>query len=123
MKSLRQELFFLLYSFCDPVDSNPPRFSVHGIFQARILEWVAISSSRESSWPKDRTCVSCIAGRFFIAEPSGKPSLENSESQMFELMRLLFDFWATYSFLYLYFLWPTMLGEVYLEVIIKVSYE
>ena len=36
-------------------------FSVHGIFQARMLEWIAISSSRGSSWPRDRTCVSCIS--------------------------------------------------------------
>ena len=61
---------------CDPVDCSSPRSSVHGIFQARILEWVAISSSRGSTWPRDRTlvsCVSCIAGRFFTTEPPGKP--------------------------------------------------
>ena len=40
--------------------------SVHGILQARILEWVAISFSRGSSWPRDRPQVSHIAGRFFI---------------------------------------------------------
>ena len=43
---------------------QPDRLSVHGIFQARILEWVAISISRRSSWPRDRSlisCVSCIA--------------------------------------------------------------
>ena len=40
--------------------------SVHGIFQARILEWVAISSFRESSQPRDQTQVFCIAGRFFL---------------------------------------------------------
>ena len=39
--------------------------SVHGIFQARVLEWVAIFFSRGSSWPRDRTWVSCIAGRHF----------------------------------------------------------
>ena len=39
--------------------------SVHGIFQARILEWVAISLLRGSSWPRDWTRVSCFAGRFF----------------------------------------------------------
>ena len=39
--------------------------SVHGIFQARILEWIAISFSRGSSWPRHRTGVSCIAGRFY----------------------------------------------------------
>ena len=40
--------------------------SVLGILQARILEWVAISFSRESFWPRDQTLVSCIVGRFFI---------------------------------------------------------
>ena len=50
--------------------TSSPGFSVHGIFQARILEWVAISSCRESSWPRDLTCVSygsCIAGGSFTA--------------------------------------------------------
>ena len=42
-----------------------PRSSVHGIFQAGVLEWVAISFSRGSSWPRDRTRVSCIVGRHF----------------------------------------------------------
>ena len=45
--------------------------SVHGISQARILEWVAISFSRGSSQPRDRTHVSCTAGRFFTTEPPG----------------------------------------------------
>ena len=43
----------------------PPGSSVHGILQARILEWVAIPFSRGSSWLRDWTWVSCIAGRFF----------------------------------------------------------
>ena len=47
------------------INRRPPGSSVHGIFQARILEWVAISSSRGYSLPRDRTLVSCIAGRFF----------------------------------------------------------
>ena len=46
--------------------------SVHGILQARILEWVAIPFSRGSSWPRDQTCLSCINGVFFTAEPPGK---------------------------------------------------
>ena len=50
---------------CDPVDCRPPGSSVHGILQARILEWVAISFSRGSSQPSDWTQVSCTAGRFF----------------------------------------------------------
>ena len=52
-------------SLCDPVDCSPPGSSTHGILQARILEWVAISSSRGSSQPRDRTQVSRIAGRHF----------------------------------------------------------
>ena len=44
----------------DPRDYSPPGSSVHGILQARILEWVVISFSRGSSWPRDRTWVSCI---------------------------------------------------------------
>ena len=48
-----------------PLDCSPPGSSVLGIFQARICKWVAISFSRWSSWPRDRTEVSCFAGRFF----------------------------------------------------------
>ena len=54
------------------MDCSPPAYSVHEISQARILEWVAISFSRGSSWPKDWTWGSCIAGRFFTTEPPGK---------------------------------------------------
>ena len=71
---------FLLYKYtyacmlshihapCDPVDCSSPGSSVHGIFQARILEWIAMPSSRGSSWPRDWTPVSMspsLAGRFF----------------------------------------------------------
>ena len=61
----------------NPKDYNPPGFSVHGISQARRLEWVAIPFSRGFSQPKDQTWVSCIAGRFFTTEPPRKPSREN----------------------------------------------
>ena len=50
---------------CDPIECNLAVSSVHGILQARILEWVAISFPRESSQPRNQTWVSCIAGRFF----------------------------------------------------------
>ena len=50
-------------------------YSVHGIFQARILECVAILFSRESSWLRARTRISCIAGRFFTTELPGSPFL------------------------------------------------
>ena len=51
-------------TLCDPVDCSPPSSSVHGTLQARILEWLAISSSRGSSQPGDRIQVSCVAGGF-----------------------------------------------------------
>ena len=50
-------------SFCDPVDCSPPGSSVHGISQARILEWITTSFSRGSSQPRDWTWVSCIGRR------------------------------------------------------------
>ena len=52
-------------TLCDPMDCSLPGSSVHGIFQARILEWVAISFSEGSSQPKDRTCVFCV-GRWIL---------------------------------------------------------
>ena len=52
-------------TLCDPMDYSLPGSSLHGIFQARVLEWVAISFSRGSSQSKDRTRVSCIPGRCF----------------------------------------------------------
>ena len=55
----------LYLTLCDPMDCRPPSSSVHGILQARILEWVAIPFSRVSFQPRDRTQLSCIAGRFF----------------------------------------------------------
>ena len=50
---------------CNPIDGSPPGSPVPGILQARILEWVAMPSSRWSSQPRDRTQVFCIAGGFF----------------------------------------------------------
>ena len=55
----------LCLTLCNPMDYSPPVSSVQGIFQERILEWVAISFSRGFSQPRDRTQVSCTAGGFF----------------------------------------------------------
>ena len=55
----------VLMAHCVCIDWSPPDPSVHGIFQVRILEWLPISFSRWSSWPRDWTWVSCFAGRFF----------------------------------------------------------
>ena len=52
---------------CSPMDCSPPGSSVHGILQARLLEWVAISFSRGSSQPRDRTWVARIVCRFFTS--------------------------------------------------------
>ena len=60
---------------CDPTDCSPPGSSVHGILQARVLEWVAMPSSGQSSQLRDWTCDSCIASRFFTTKPLGKPHL------------------------------------------------
>ena len=64
-------------TLCGPMDHSPPGSSVHGILQARILEWVAMSSSRGSSQPRDQTRVSSIylhwqAGSLPLVTP-GKP--------------------------------------------------
>ena len=52
-------------TLCDPMDCSLSGFSVHGIFQERVLEWITISFSRGSSRPRNWTWVSCIAGRRF----------------------------------------------------------
>ena len=73
MRSSESSVYFTLIvlvaqscpTLCNPMDCSPPGSSVHEIFQARILEWVAISFSSGSSQPRDRTWVFCTAGRFF----------------------------------------------------------
>ena len=65
MKESESEVAQSCLTLCDPMDCNLLGFSAHGIFQARELEWVAISFSRGSSLPRDRTQVSCIVGRRF----------------------------------------------------------
>ena len=64
-------------TLCNPVDCSPPGSSVHEILQARILEWVAVPSSKVSSQSRNWTCVSyvspALAGRFFTTSASWKP--------------------------------------------------
>ena len=68
-------------TLCDPMDCSPPGSSVHGILQARILQWVAISFSRASFPPRNQTWVSCIAGRFFTKLSfEGIPKHKNEEN-------------------------------------------
>ena len=62
-------------TLCDPKDCNPPGSIVHGIFQARVLEWVAICYPRGSSQPRDQACISCgsCSGTWLLYVPSRKP--------------------------------------------------
>ena len=64
---------------CPTLGDAMPGSSVHGILQARILEWVAMPSFRGSSRPRDQThvsCGSCIVGGFFTGEPPRKPIIK-----------------------------------------------
>ena len=65
VKVKESEVAQLCPTFCGPMDCSPPGSSIHGILQARVLEGVAISFSRGSSRPRDRTWVSRIIDRRF----------------------------------------------------------
>ena len=71
MKSLSRVRLFVTPQ---TITYQAPQATVHGLFQARVLEWVAISFSRGSSRPRDRTWVSCIGGRHSSIRATGKPS-------------------------------------------------
>ena len=60
-------------TLCDAMNSTLPGSSVHGIFQARILDQASISSSRGSSWPRDPTCSISCTDRLFTTEPPANP--------------------------------------------------
>ena len=68
-------------TLCDPTDCSLPGSSIHGIFQARVLEWVAIPFSRGSSQPRDRTQVSHIAGRLYHLSHQGSPGSQNDDTK------------------------------------------
>ena len=75
---------------CDPLNCRSPGSSVYGILQARLLEWVAIPFSRGSPQPRDRTWVSCIAGRFFTIWAT-REALRNAECVLILLSYFLFS--------------------------------
>ena len=56
---------FSCVQLCNPMDCSLPGSSVYKFLQARILQWINISSYRRSSWCRDRICISCLAGTFF----------------------------------------------------------
>ena len=66
----------------DPMDCSPPGSSVHGILQARVLEWVATSSSRRSSQPRHWTQVSRMAGAFFTSWATREAVVNNDAVNM-----------------------------------------
>ena len=68
-------------TLCDPTDCSLPVCSVHGVSQARILEWVAIPFSRGSSWPRDQTQVSCTAGRYFTGWATREAPLHRKQKK------------------------------------------
>ena len=84
-------------TFGDPMDCSLPDFSFHGIFQARVLEWGAISLSRGSSWPRDWTQVSHIAGRCFTVWATREAQVVIKEIIIFQknwFSRLIFwEYW------------------------------
>ena len=74
-------------ALCDPMDCSPPGSSVHEIFQARILEWVAVSFSRGSSPPRDGAwvfCVSCI-GRWILLPLSQLGSIRKHAQEILSI--------------------------------------
>ena len=76
-------------TLCDPIDCSLPGSSVRGLFQARVLEWVAISFSRGSSQPRDWIQVSRTAGRRFTVWVTRRPGIERNRSTVL---------WSTYTF-------------------------
>ena len=99
-------------TLCDPMDCRSPDSSVHGILQARILEWVAIPFSRGSSQPRDRTQVSCTAGRFF---PTGATREEaylvrNTSKDLFPI-----SLWLNTEVFLRKSIYSTILGDILLS--------
>ena len=73
-------------TMCNPMDCGPPSYSVHGISQARILEWAAISFSRGPSSPRDQICISCI-GRQILYHWATFSSVQFSHSVVSDSLR------------------------------------
>ena len=97
--------------FCDPMDYSLSGSSVHGTSQARIMEWVAISFSRESPDPGIERVSPALAGRFFTNEPPGNPSKRWQEPIIKAQERTVF--WFFFCFV-LFCLWHlfVFLGEI-----------
>ena len=66
------KLFQSCPTLCDPMDCSPPGSTIHAILQARILEWVAMPSSRGSSWPREQSCVASLL--YYLCYYQGSPN-------------------------------------------------
>ena len=75
--SMHQNSHQQCLTLCDRMDCSLSGSSVHGVLQAGRWEWVAIPSTRGSSQPRDKTCISCSAGGFFTTEPPEKPKYQS----------------------------------------------
>ena len=84
-------------TLCDPMDCSLSGSSVHEISQAGILEWITISFSKGSSQPRDRTHISCMAGRFFTTEPPGKTTKRYYQASNSGLFRNFLSFKRLFS--------------------------
>ena len=97
----------LCLTFCHPTDCSLPGSSVHGILQARILEWVAISSSKGSSWPRNwalGSCVPCICRQVpYQLSHKGSPFYLLILFYFFFITKIYFDKSALQSRSYLEF--------------------
>ena len=108
----------LCLTLCDSMDCSLPGFSVYRILQARILELVAILSSRGSSRPRDWiriSCVSCITGGFFTTETQGKPTLSfyssyNFLSRNWQIVETLTGLHLFYFLLFMYYSFKWLLS-------------
>ena len=108
-------------TLCDPKDCSPPGFSVHGILPARILERVAISFSRGSSWPRDRTPVLCLSctGRHILYHNATRKLLYTISVYVYTHTHKLccyiiciHSIHHTHIYIYIYiyiYIWPTII--------------
>ena len=76
LKEIESISHSVMSTLCYLIDWSPPRFSVHGILQARILEWVSISFSRGPYLPRDRTQIFCMIGRFLTIWVTSKAHIK-----------------------------------------------
>ena len=103
-------VIMLSLTLCNPMDYSPPSSSVHGFSQAKILEWVAISFSRGSSWCRDQTHIFYIDRRLFNTEPLGNPLIDHNLLHFEYLICLMYiycvkNLWYLRRLLYVYGLW------------------